>query len=100
MRMHLSLKIILGLLALKLQKFLIYIYKIDPNQLIALVQISQGPLPRPRREFHELYMPMSQVFEKLKTKGLLKPLERRPILNPLLAKVDVSKRCAYHQGPG
>ena len=100
MRMHLSLKIILGLLALKLQKFLIYIYIIDPNQLIALVQISQGPLPRPRREFHELYMPMSQVFEKLKTKGLLKPLERRPILNPLLAKVDVSKRCAYHQGPG
>ena len=96
MRMHLSLKIILGLLALKLQKFLIYIYIIDPNQLIALVQISQGPLPRPRREFHELYMPMSQVFEKLKTKGLLKPLERRPILNPLLAKVDVSKRCAYH----
>ena len=49
------------------------IYKNNPYQLIALVQISQGPLLRPRREFHELYMPMSQVFEKLKVKRLLKP---------------------------
>jgi len=64
------------------------------------MQISQELLPRPRKEFHELYMPMSQVFEKLKTKGLLKPLDRRPIPNRLLAKFDVSKRCAYHQGLG
>ena len=49
------------------------IYKTDPYQLIALVQISQGPPPRPRREFHELYTPMSQVFEKLKAKWLLFP---------------------------
>jgi len=33
------------------------IYKVDQYQLIALVQISQGPPPSPRREFHELYMP-------------------------------------------
>ena len=48
------------------------IYKNDPYQLIApiaLIQISQGLPPRPKREFHELYMPMSQVFEKLKAKG-------------------------------
>ena len=39
------------------------IHKNDPYQLIAPiahVQVSQGPLPRPRREFHELYMPISQ----------------------------------------
>ena len=76
------------------------LYKTDPYQLIALVQISQGPPPRPRREFHELYMPMSQVFEKLKAKGLLKPLDPKPVPNPLPAKFDVSKRCAYHQGLG
>ena len=75
------------------------IYKIDPYQLIAPVQISQGLPPRPRREFHELYMPTSQVFEKLKEKGLLKPLDPKPIPNPLPAKFYVSKRCAYHQGP-
>ena len=33
------------------------IHKNDPYQLIAPVQVSQGP--RPRREFHELYMPIS-----------------------------------------
>jgi len=35
------------------------IYKTDPYQLIAPMQISQGLPPRPTREFHELYMPMS-----------------------------------------
>ena len=46
------------------------IHKNDPYQLItpiAPVQVPQGP--RPKREFHELYMPMSQVFDKLKAKG-------------------------------
>ena len=50
------------------------IHKNDPYQLIAPIapmQVLQGP--KPRREFHELYMPISQVFDKLKTKGLLKP---------------------------
>ena len=39
------------------------IYKTDPYQLIAPVQISQGLPPRPMREFHELYMAMSQVLK-------------------------------------
>ena len=59
------------------------------------MQVPQGP--RPKREFHELYMPMSQVFDKLKVKGLLKPLDPRPIPNPLPSRFDVNKRCAYHQ---
>ena len=78
------------------------ICKNDPYQLIAPivpVQISQGPPPRPRREFHELHMPVNQVFKKLKVKGLLKPLDPRPIPNPLLVRFDVTKRCAYHQSP-
>lgn len=76
------------------------IHKNDPYQLIAPitpVQVSQGP--RPRREFHKLYMLISQVFDKLKVKGLLKPLNPKPIPNPLPSKFDVNKRCAYHQGP-
>ena len=74
------------------------IHKNDPYQLIvpiAPMQVPQGP--RPNREFHELYMPMSQVFDKLKAKGLLKPLDPRPIPNPLPSRFDVNKRCAYHQ---
>ena len=71
------------------------IHKNGPCQLIAPItpmQVSQGP--RPRKEFHELYMPMSQVFDKLKAKGLLKPLDLRPIPNPLPSRFDVNKRCA------
>ena len=61
------------------------------------MQISQGPPPRLRRQFHKLCLPISQVFEKLKAKGLLKPLHPRPIPNPVPARFVVSKRCAYHQ---
>ena len=45
-------------------------------------------------------MPISKVFEKLKEKGLLKPLDPKPVPNPLPARFDVSKRCAFHQGLG
>ena len=45
-------------------------------------------------------MPISQVFDKLKAKGILKPLNPKPIPNPLPPKFDVNKRCAYHQGLG
>ena len=45
-------------------------------------------------------MPVNQVFEKLKAKGLLKPLDPRPIPNPWPARFDVTKRCAYHQSLG
>ena len=77
------------------------IHKSDPYQLIAPIAPVQVPqAPRPKREFHELYMPMSQVFDKLKAKGLLKPLNPRPIPNPLPSRFGLNKRCAYHQGPG
>ena len=45
-------------------------------------------------------MQMSQVFDKLKAKGLLKPLDAGPILNLLPSRFDVNKRCANHQVPG
>ena len=77
------------------------IHKNDSYQLItpiAPVQVPQGP--KPKKEFYELYMPMSQVFDKLKAKGLPKPLSPRPIPNPLPLRFDVNKRCAYHKVPG
>ena len=43
---------------------------------------------------------MSQAFDKLKEKGLLKPLDPRLIPNLLPSRFDVNKKCAYHQGPG
>ena len=63
------------------------IYKHDLYQLIALVQISQGPPPRPRREFHELNMPISKVFEKTKRKGVTKTLRSKTSPKPITCKV-------------
>ena len=63
------------------------IYKHDLYQLIALVQISQGPPPRPRREFHELNMPISKVFEKTKRKGVTKILRSKTSPKPITYKV-------------
>ena len=62
------------------------------------MQVPQAP--RPKKEFHSLYMPMSQVFDKLIAKGLLKPLDLGPIPNPLPSRFDLNKRCAYYQGLG
>ena len=46
-------------------------------------------------------MPVSQVFEKIKARGLLKPLDLRPRPIPThYPQDDVTKRCAYHQSPG
>ena len=76
------------------------IHKTDPYQLITPIASVQVPQkPRPKREFHKLYMPINQVYDKLKAKGLLKPLDPRPIPNPLPSRFNVNKRCAYHQGP-
>ena len=61
------------------------IYKTDLYWLIFLVQAFQDQLPKSRRQFHELYMLLSQVSNKLKVKGLLKPVEPRPIPNPIPA---------------
>ena len=63
------------------------IYKHDLYQLIALVQISQGPPPRPMREFHELYMPISQVFKKTESKGVTKTVRPKTNPKPITCKV-------------
>ena len=40
------------------------------------------------------------MYDKLKAKRLLKPLDPRPIPNPLPSRFNVDKRCVYHQGLG
>ncbi|KAL7260055.1 hypothetical protein ACSBR1_005839 [Camellia fascicularis] len=57
-------------------------------------------LPRGRRAFHALYMPFSKALQILVKKGHLKPLEPRPLTNPLPAKHDGTQYCAYHQQTG
>ena len=76
------------------------ISKQSPFQLITSPPLAQAPQGRPRRQYHEFNMPLSKVFEKLREKDLLKPLDPKPIPNPLPKWFDNSKRCAFHQTPG
>ena len=56
--------------------------------------------PRVKRVFTPLYMPLSKALEVLLRKGHLKPLEQRPLPDPIPAKHDQTKYCAYHQQTG
>ncbi|GMQ05633.1 hypothetical protein CsSME_00050586 [Camellia sinensis var. sinensis] len=56
--------------------------------------------PRVKRVFTPLYMPLSKALEALIRKGHLKPLEQRPLPDPIPAKHDQTKYCAYHQQTG
>ena len=56
--------------------------------------------PRVKRVFTPLHMPLSKALEVLLRKGHLKPLEQRPQPDPIPAKHDQTKYCAYHQQTG
>ena len=57
-------------------------------------------LPRGKRVFTPLFMPLSKALGVLLRKGHLKPLEQRPLPDPLPAKHDPTKYCAFHQQTG
>ena len=57
-------------------------------------------LPRGKRVFTPLYMPLSKALGVLLRKGHLKPLEQRPLPDPLPPKHDPAKYCAFHQQTG
>ncbi|KAF5931837.1 hypothetical protein HYC85_028008 [Camellia sinensis] len=56
--------------------------------------------PRGRRVFYALYMPLSKAFQILVGQSHLKPLEPRPLPNPLPATHDAAQYCAFHQQTG
>ena len=99
MKMHINLKGILGFLALKLPKYLIYIKLIHTNSL-PQCKYNEDHLRGLGENFMNFTCRLVKCLKKLKAKGLLKPLDPKLLPNPLPAKFDVSKRCAYHQGPG
>ncbi|KAF5934569.1 hypothetical protein HYC85_030740 [Camellia sinensis] len=56
--------------------------------------------PRGQRTFTPLYMPLTKALGVLIKKNHLKPLEPRPLTNPLPPSYDPAKYCAYHQQHG
>ncbi|KAF5934446.1 hypothetical protein HYC85_030617 [Camellia sinensis] len=57
-------------------------------------------LPRGKRVFIPLYMSLSKALGVLLKKRHLKPLEQRPLPDPLPPKHDPTKYCAFHQQTG
>ena len=55
---------------------------------------------RRRRNFLELHMTLSEALEKLQAKGLLKPLNPKPIPHPMPRRYNLSTHYRYHQGKG
>ncbi|KAI8007224.1 hypothetical protein LOK49_LG07G00578 [Camellia lanceoleosa] len=55
---------------------------------------------RGQRNFTPMYMPLSKALGVLIKKGHLKPLEPRPLPNPLPPTYNLAKYCAYHQQQG
>ncbi|KAF5932034.1 hypothetical protein HYC85_028205 [Camellia sinensis] len=56
--------------------------------------------PRGQRTFTPLYMPLTKALGVLIKKNHLKPLEPKPLPNPLPPSHDPAKYCAYHQQHG
>ena len=67
---------------------------------VVVPQTSSTINSRPQRKLNELYMPMRQLFEKLKLEGHLCPLEPRPPPSPLPKGLKSHEFCKYHQEPG
>ena len=55
---------------------------------------------RCRRNFSELHMTLSEALEKLQAKGLLKPLDPKPIPHPMPRSYNPNAHYKYDQGVG
>ena len=52
------------------------------------------------RNFLELHMALGEALEKLQAKGVLKPLDPKPIPHPVPRRYNLNAHCRYHQGKG
>ena len=53
-----------------------------------------------QRNFSELHMTLREALEKLQAKGLLKPLDPKPIPHPIPRRYNPNAHCRYHQRKG
>ncbi|KAF5933767.1 hypothetical protein HYC85_029938 [Camellia sinensis] len=67
------------------------------NPFANIAPQTSNNLARSKRTFTPLYMPLSQAMKVLIKKGHLKPLEPRPLPDPLPPKHKPAKYCAFHQ---
>ena len=61
---------------------------------------SSEVIPARGRRFSKFGRPLSEVFKELKMKGLLNPLEPRPLPNPVPYYLNQNLYCHFHQQKG
>src|SRR2546425_9843504 len=76
-----------------------------PNKINEVTSITPtNPLNlsnnQPRRNYTDLGMPITLVFQEAVKAGYLKPLEARPPPNPLPLNYKTNEYCEFHQGNG
>ncbi|KAJ9672736.1 hypothetical protein PVL29_026090 [Vitis rotundifolia] len=71
----------------------------DPP-IITVPQERLHPRRRCRRDFSDLGMPLSRVFETFQAIGFLAPLALRALLDPVPPQFRVDLYCTYHQSAG
>ncbi|GMY21051.1 Retrovirus-related Pol polyprotein from transposon 17.6 [Fagus crenata] len=74
--------------------------KVQEIAVISKPNPIQLSFPKAPRQYNDLYMPPSKVFEKLIENDLLRPLDPTPLPARLPRTFDMAQRCDYHQGPG
>ncbi len=70
------------------------------SQRINIADLKVQTIKKKPRQFTELYMPLEKVLEKLKNRGLLKPLDPRPPPSPLPKNYNENEYCKFHQTKG
>ena len=71
-----------------------------PERKVNAINPQRSSIAKPQRNFSELYMTLSEALEKLQAKGVLKPLDSKPIPNPMPRSYNPNAHCKYRQGGG
>ena len=67
-----------------------------PERRVNAINPRRSSIAKPQRNFSELYMTLSEALEKLQAKGVLKPLDPKPIPNPMPRSYNPNAHCKYH----
>ncbi|XP_028084041.1 uncharacterized protein LOC114285214 [Camellia sinensis] len=70
---------------------------VDPFAAAINSQTAQNSQPWNRRPFNPLYMSPTHTLKVLMDKGHLKPLDPRPLPDPLPARHNPTQYCTFHQ---
>ena len=67
-----------------------------PKRRVHAINPQRSSIAKPRRNFSELHMTLSEALEKLKAKGILKPLDPKPIPHFMPRSYNLNTHCKYH----